>query len=67
MNAFTDNKNKVKSHIDVNVRQLNNIAGNESKTCLKRRRLIGANDKTHWRRKTRINKICARPCPQSRQ
>jgi hypothetical protein len=68
LDAFTDNKKIVKSHIlaantpakiEVPVGQLINIATNESKARLKHGRPIGAKDKIPWKRKAQGNGISA--------
>jgi hypothetical protein len=66
--AFTDNKQIIKSHIpvantlekiEILVGQLINTTSNESKASLKRGRLIGANDKIPRKRKAQGNEISA--------
>jgi hypothetical protein len=68
LDAFTDNKKIVKSHItaantpvkiEVPVGQSINIAANESKARLKRGRPIGAKDKIPRKRKAQENEISA--------
>jgi hypothetical protein len=64
--VFTDSKKIVKSHIlaannpariEVPEGQLINIAANESKTCLKCGRPVGAKDKIPQKRKTQEKQI----------
>jgi hypothetical protein len=66
--VFTDSKKIVKSHIltannpariEVPKGQLINIAANESKTRLKRGRLVGAKDKISRKRKTQEKQVAA--------
>ena len=68
LDAFTDNKKIVKSHIsatntpakiEVHVGQLINTVANESKASLKCRRPIGENDKIFRKRKAQGNEIGA--------
>ena len=67
-NVFTDSKKIVKSHIpvannptriEVPEGQLINIAVNESKTCLKRGRPVGAKDKIPQKRKIQETQVAA--------
>jgi hypothetical protein len=66
--VFTDSKKIVKSHIpaannpariEVPEGQLINIAANESKTCLKRGRPVGAKDKIPQKRKIQEKQVAA--------
>ena len=66
--VFTDSKKIVKSHIlaannpariEVPEGQLINIATNESKTCLKRGRHVGAKDKITRKRKIQEKQVAA--------
>ena len=66
LDAFTNNKKIIKSHIlaantlvkiEVPIGQSINTAVNEFKACLKRGRPIGAKDKIPWKRKVQENEI----------